>query len=132
MISLICPHCKTELDAEERLAGKVVSCPACGKSVIVPGRVTKVIPVRPSVKSPKKSTPSSSAADETKSGGIADTEAQWRKLFFSKKVVFALPVAILAAAPFALLGAAVGMRLNAGIAHIGKSAAVALFGKKDR
>lgn len=129
MLSLTCPHCKTDLDAEERLAGKVVDCPACGKPLTVPRRTPKVIQVRPSVQDIKESIEPSPSADEPESGGIEDTEAQWRKLFFSKKVVVALPVAIIAAAPFALLCGAFGIRAPRGVAKIGKSAAVALFGK---
>ncbi len=63
-------------------------------------------------------------------GSILDTEAQWNKLFFSKKVFVALPIAIAAAAPFALLGAATRVLPKAAIAQIGKTAAVALLGEK--
>lgn len=130
---IICPHCKTDLDAEERLAGKVVACPACGKPLTVPRHVPDSASGTLQCSSRKKNfTPASTPAPrpEATSGSIQDTETQWRKLFFSKKVVVALPVAIAVAAPIALLGAAFGMRPNASVAHVGKAAAVALFGKK--
>ena len=59
-----------------------------------------------------------------------DTEMQWNKLFLSRKVFFALPVASVAAAPIAQFAAACGMRENVFVAHVGKAAAVALLGEK--
>lgn len=35
-IVFVCPHCQTELKAENNLAGKNGACPKCGRRIVVP------------------------------------------------------------------------------------------------
>lgn len=37
-INFDCPHCGQNLDAPEDLAGVEIECPACSKTVAIPGR----------------------------------------------------------------------------------------------